>query len=175
MSPLFTKNVQSETCATGLCLLRHNESRGYRACKCAGRGQGTTRVRSGFHCRLQCAAVALPVDTSSCFVTLHEGGLVYELMEHFGACQTARRLSSCACLGQRQLHLSNDAFANVQVLVICPAALVEDSLLVMSETYATAVCTKFSKLRNARITPVSIVSGACKTSSRRRWLFKARR
>ena len=40
--------------------------------------------------------------------------------------QCTRRLSSCACLGQRQLHLSNDAFANVQVLVCCPATLVED-------------------------------------------------
>ena len=115
-----------EPCATGLCLLRHNEPGGYRPCKCARRGQGTRRVRSGFHCRLHCGAVALPEDNTGFFVTIQEEDLVYDLMAHFGACQTAWRLRSCTCLGQRQLHLSNDAVANVQVLVRCPAALVAD-------------------------------------------------
>ena len=41
---------------------------------------------------------------------------MYKLMANLSVCQTARRLRSYACLGQRQLHLSRDAFANVGVV-----------------------------------------------------------
>ena len=53
---------------------------------------------------------------------------MYELMAYLSVCQSALNISSNACLGQQQLHLSRDASANVQVPMCCLTALVEGGM-----------------------------------------------
>ena len=51
------------------------------------------------------------------FMSSHEASLAFDSCLHLSACQTALRIRADAHLGQRQLHLSRDALASVQVLV----------------------------------------------------------